>query len=394
MDSFYVALQRLIMDDRPRKFVWQDHWRGKSVHLDFRYEAEPGSPTLYGFTVAHQVAGVVKEDVKTLQQAKRMLKRKDVFKLNDNKPTTKRMFSAEKKPEPREWLTYEGCQGPGEVISTSEKYGCIVIRDSGTLDLGAQLPYFREWFLHGKHYTGRWICRLIQRRKPEEAKTAFLWQFGKPVTQTPYVLSRRAEQENWIPPYGASCLPREIREKIPKEYQYWKVKDKQRRIEIRNQLRKLLPKLNITYEGVKLENRKLPYVYQWHYWKKRVIKRVGPSAEHYDLRIEESKTKPLIHFVLYEDILETKLSAGYSKPCEDHSWMTKEGYLPPGTEENPTKDTPAWIKIITKGKVVILERSRAVWKLDFLSGGLKGIWLVEWETPTSNFLTIRKTESL
>ncbi len=389
--DFFVEMQKYKVDDRPRKFVLQDHYRGKSVHLDFRREAEPGSSVLYSFTVAHMKPGIVKEDVFTMAGARKYSAVEASFKFT-NEPSATRMFADEKKPQDRAWLTYTGVKKPGEVAATAEKFGVVIIRDSGTLSLGVQLPYFREWFLHGKKYTGRFICRLIQRRKPEKAKAAFVWQFGKPLDQAPYVLSLRAQQKGLIPPQNVSLLPPEIKKKIPAEFQYWKFREPKKRIEVRNALRKEVKKLNLTYEGVKLEEEAVPYGYQHHYWKKRELIRAGPSEEHFDLRIEESKTKPLIHFVLYDDILETEVSAGYTKPSKNHEWLHKDAYLPPGTEGNPTKDTPAWIKLITKGKVVILEKSRTFWKLNFLSGKLKGSWTVTWETPTANYVTIKKAE--
>jgi len=302
LELLYTELAALHMDDEPHKFVMQDHYRGKGVHLDHRWERLRDGEVLDGMTVAHMKPGIIKEPVRDLKTAYSYTKRDELFKIS-NKPGPLRMFADEKKPEPRDWLFVEGVVEPGEVGATPYEFGVFAIRDKGVQYYGAQKPFFKEFFLKGKKYTGRWIYRLIQRRKPVGAKAVFLWQFGKPIDQAPYVLSRRAQNENWIPPHNVSCLPPEIREKIPKEYRYWIHRDRKRRIEVRNALRKALKGLNITYEGVKLEQA-VPYGYQWHFWRKRPLIRVGPTAQHWDLRIQLAPKKPLAHFVLYDDILE------------------------------------------------------------------------------------------
>jgi len=58
----------------------------------------------------------------------------------------------------------------------------------------------------------------------------------KPEDQTPYVISRRAVTKRWIPPHGVSAMPPEIRQQIPREFQYWKEIDTRKRRDIRDQL--------------------------------------------------------------------------------------------------------------------------------------------------------------
>ena len=65
----------------PKKFVVQQHYRGKSVHSDVRLEgAEKGG--LLGWTVNVQRAGQIKEPVLTLAQAREEDRRADAFKIN------------------------------------------------------------------------------------------------------------------------------------------------------------------------------------------------------------------------------------------------------------------------------------------------------------------------
>ncbi|MCK4697988.1 MAG: hypothetical protein KAT53_06775, partial [Dehalococcoidia bacterium] len=43
---------------------------------------------------------------------------------------------------------------------------------------------------------------------------------GKPM-ERPYTISKRAVDRGWMPPKGISAIPKEIRQQIPEEYQYW-----------------------------------------------------------------------------------------------------------------------------------------------------------------------------
>jgi hypothetical protein len=70
----------------------------------------------------------------------------------------------------------------------------------------------------------------------EQPRFAFVKLMWKPEDQMPYVLSERAVEKQWMPPYGISALPPEIREQIPREYQYWKVKNIRKAREIRDKL--------------------------------------------------------------------------------------------------------------------------------------------------------------
>jgi len=67
-------------EDETLRYVVQEHWRGKSVHADFRLELEPGGE-LAGWTLNTLIAGVIEEPVTTLEQAK-ALKYADYSKID------------------------------------------------------------------------------------------------------------------------------------------------------------------------------------------------------------------------------------------------------------------------------------------------------------------------
>ena len=386
------ALEYLYMDDQPHPFVFHDHWRGRSCHLDHRWlkGTKPGT-SLNGFTVAHQKKGIAKEPVRTLEQARKLMKDDKNWKIS-NEPGPLRMFATPKKPEPYEWLTYEGVVEPREVRpgapgSTRFEWGVFLIRDKGVQYYGAQKPYFREFFLKGRKYDGRWIYRMIPRRKPADRPEAVLFLFGKPKDQLPYVLSSRAVKDEWIPPHGVSCLPPDIKKLIPKDLQFWKERNRSKRLEIREKLREALKKKKLK---IKLEEGS--FVLQWQFFRKKGKKpvRAGPTTEHWHLWIKTPKK--LMRFVLVEDPTSVNhpITAIEKSASESH-WMNKEGLVKPGTSFNPTKETLSWLYIQDKGPVEIFEDSIMFKKFRFKGRKLKGVFTLEREAKGQALFIFQKS---
>jgi len=393
-EEIEAVLEALYMDDNPHPFSFTDHWRGRSVHLDHRWlRGTKKGGILDGMTVAHMRPGIVKEAVQTMKRARELMKIERNWKIS-NEPGPLRMFATPKRPEPYEWLYYQGVVPPREVApgipgATRFEWGVFVTRDKGVQYYGAQKPYFKEFFLYGKKYTGRWIYRMIPRRRPVGARAAFLFLFGKPIDQDPYVLSRRAETDKWVPPQGVSCLPPEIKKKIPDKLQYWKLREEKRRLEVRSELREA-----IKAGRVKLEE-DMPYVLQHHAFRKKGKKpvRVGFTDEHWDFRVVKRFKPPyIIHFVLAENPLEKDVVASYEKPCYDLKAMEKEGFIPPGTPEwNPSKETLAWVFIIDKGTADILEDSHMFKKFKVKGKKLKSLYIWKREARGQPMGTFEKS---
>ncbi len=62
------------------------------------------------------------------------------------------------------------------------------------------------------------------------------WLFINPDDQIPYVLSDRAIKQNFLPPSTVSALPKHWRSHVPKEIQYWTIKDRTKASEMRKEL--------------------------------------------------------------------------------------------------------------------------------------------------------------
>jgi len=151
------------------------------------------------------------------------------------KDPNKKILTQRKSSMSPVWLDYEQEIPPGAVGATKELEGQLVILDKGTVEWGTQKPYFHEYFLKGDKIGQRKVVmRKIPTRKSWDVKEAFAWLtfFTKP-GEIPYAISRRAVNQNWMPPKGVSALPKAVEEQIPEDRQYWKAKNAK---EVRNAL--------------------------------------------------------------------------------------------------------------------------------------------------------------
>jgi hypothetical protein len=239
---------RLPDEDRTHRYVVQEHFRGKSMHADFRIESAD-KEKLVGWTLNTLIADVIKEPVTTLAQAK-ALKSVSNSKVNYSKVNWEtgafkkrrkegteehvdvEILSIPKEPEPRAWLDFEGVIEPGNVGATAQFPGVLRIVDKGVCEYGAQKSNFHEYFPRSNRNEGGLHYRIIFKHLRLPARDGQderdVWLLIKPVNQTPYVISNRAVEEEWVPSRGFSCLPEVIRKQVPKEYRYWEAQDGRR----------------------------------------------------------------------------------------------------------------------------------------------------------------------
>jgi len=408
------AMQAVIpMDDKPHEGVLQHHFRGKSVHSDFRVEVFPNEPKLFGITLDDQKKGVITEDVDTVEEARAIDREWSKYSKLTDDPSDKRKIMVERKArEPSDWLFpgkpigYAKVVPPGTVGATKEHEGVFIISDRFKVYLGAQKPHFREFFIHGKRMTGRWVVvdlpNPYREEMPRREFITFMW---KPEDQTPYVLTSRAVKKRWIPPKGVSCLPPEIRSEIPSEFMYWKIEDENERLTKRDELVK-----NIRLGKIKIKSLRhsfihlqeppdigeatnVPFVLQHHWWHSPAAPvRAGPTEEYYHLRIEWKENEPLLCWTFRDNPAEGPASGVY-RPSKDHDWMTKQGEIKPGQQGNPNKKISAWIDIIDKGKVTIYEMGDIFGKFHFKGKLMKGTYIIKRRDPKSTMWAIEKVEA-
>jgi len=233
--------------DSERRYVIQHHWRGRSVHKDFRMEVDDH---LNGWTILDNPTG--SPDVQTMDEAEKAYKSLS-WAFSPKKPNrglraetkcysevcNEWKFKVEETPEgfvshvneeienlselefleelarqPKVWLKVHGVVKPGEVGATAEEVGVLHIVDQGHYWEGAQKPYFHEYFLKSLKDNGvmprdkytRIIFRgvRVQRidpdtKKPIKGQYEMMWRTMIPGDQTAYAL-KRGIKKKWKPP--------------------------------------------------------------------------------------------------------------------------------------------------------------------------------------------------
>jgi hypothetical protein len=395
-------LQTFPMDDKPHESVMQIHYRGQSAHMDFRIKI---NHYLLGPTMFIQIPNTIKEDVTSVAQAKSIERNWErYFKLR-NVPQTeiedprRKIRVTWKAPEPLDWLKVEKVVEPGEVGATKTEYGVFSIVDRPTVYFGAQKPYFKEFFIFGKLIDGRWVVRYLPNPwKAQEPRVDFVFLMWKPEDQVPYVLSERAKEKKWVPPFGVSCLPPNIRKSIPSEFKYWVKKENSERLTVRDALIDAIKagrvKLAKLQSPPDVSNVTARAVLQHHWWRGQFVVRGGPSTEHWDLRIDYPKTGKYIHFVLYENPQYANETLGEFQWCNDRSWLDIEGIkeLKPGSVGNPTKNTPAFVEEIDSGAAEIFESKATFMKVKLAMKQLKGLFTFTKTDPRQNLWVISKSK--
>lgn len=237
------------------------HWRGKSVHSDIRMlmrfskkwpetnsvdEAskaikkarETGALTghLIGWTLNTQKAGKVQSDVVNLPQARKMMEGwtrdgggRVVKSFSAAGPGGVHLLTEPKSRHPLEWLNFQAKVPAGAVGATKEKEGILDIADRFWVKVGAQKSDFHEYFLSGgKKLNGRFVVRLLKNTfDPEKAGQAkFIWMSGFTKGKLPFVLSKKAVDDGYLPPKNHSALPDAVERRIPMSLRYWTMERK------------------------------------------------------------------------------------------------------------------------------------------------------------------------
>lgn len=196
-----------------RRFVMQHHWRGASVHKDFRMEM---NNHLVGWTILDNPSGT--PDVTTMPEAEAQIKKLD-WSFDFTKKN-KGLRAETKARQPKEWIKVNGVVKPGEVGATKEESGVIDIVEHGIFWEGTQKSYFHEYFLKTdignflpKDKWARVIFRGVQvpkidpvTKKPIKGQMEYMWKCMIPSTQIAYAL-QRGIKKGWKPPKGVIPIP-------------------------------------------------------------------------------------------------------------------------------------------------------------------------------------------
>jgi Putative phage serine protease XkdF len=432
-------------EDGKYRFVVQHHWRGKTVHSDFRAEMEARG-LLLGWTLNTQIEGVVKEPVTSLAAAKEWSTKEafdKVSKINwvtgqwakrpkagAGKLVQTEILSERKAPEPHAWLDVEGktkdpaAGSPPPVGGTRNYPGVFDIVAQGTLEYGAQKPWFHEYFLHGEGTDYRLIFRQLKVASAkaekceacgghadvslawEDAPAAdfcetcvkkadvvlppsedqplgregFAWLAIRPDDLTPYVLGGEAVTKKWMPPDGVSALPAAVRKQVPKEHQYW-LKRGAAALALRDKLVEAVGagEVKLDYESVfkvaKASLLEADFVLQEQTFRGPVQIRIGPTTTKYWVRLDIGRSKLLVIGLLTNPFDNESVAAQVEYDSHKAS-MDLSGKVPPGHYLNPTKETPSYIEVLDSGKAEVTSLSKDLVKVKFSGKELKGMYLV------------------
>jgi len=129
---------------------------------------------------------------------------------------------------------------PWHIGATRNEPAFFYIIDAFEVQFGTQKSHFHKYFCDGSLFNGRLVFRLLQ-NKAEWKRTGegliMTWMMFRALrSPTPYVLSNRAVQKQWVPPYNVSAVPRSIRAKIPERFRYWTIKNTTERRAVRDAL--------------------------------------------------------------------------------------------------------------------------------------------------------------
>jgi len=424
--------EELVKKRRPQDlplgwFIIQLHFRGASVHKDFRRKQ---NSHLKGRTFTDQVAGAITESVDNITKLNRWAaKWKDsgIYKFQpDMGDKNIKVVAIKKADEPLVWATITNvCFPPGSVGATRFEPGCFKIIDEGLSDEGTQKPYFEEYFLRGKYYKGRLVIRLIPVRKEwiKKPKAKLQWQTWMCKrdlnSQLPYLLTARGRKKrDTVPPDGQSWIWKEWENRIPSELRWWKGRPS--RAEKLNKMDEafdfLIDKGFLKFKKLKstirkfvsvppiefLKEKQSRFILRYHWWKGKKIVRDMP-VDHFDVVLDKSeecldefagmKDNPLYH---PEGVpcIRHDCCIGTPKDKPNKEWMSFEGEIPPNHPEwgNPNRRIPAYMRILDSGKVNIINDKDDFFSGEFSGKKLKGYWIAKRESKTGQIWVFSKSQ--
>jgi len=362
------------------KWVIQLHRRGKSCHYDLRLQVT--QDLLVGWTL--NTVGVKEVHKSIAETEKQAYKAFAKFYPKFLDPNSK-VVCETKSVEPAEWLFVNSLFPEGSVGASRFKTGSMIICDHGTVEFLANKVYFHEYYLHGKYLNGRLTVRQLPnvwKKKSiaagEASKTGrgyavWMASFSNP---EPYVLSRRAMDNKWYPPEGYSSLPKYVRDQIPTELQYWKLKGKKAQ-QARDQLIESKKAKQVVLKFADSELSPVFFAYSRACFRGQHVIRSGCSTLKYHLffSLPAHTGEGLLHFQLDDDILHSDRTMAYEVVCPDKKALDRgvegedKAYLEPNSRNwwNPTKNTPLFYTRLDFGKTVVL-----INKLNFKKFLLKG----------------------
>ena len=416
------------------KYVVQFHFRGLSVHADFR--SEINNKQLIGWTwdagkslVKPLLRRVDESELKAVGLTKKQLDDMEIADVSSKLRSSKegrslmsrlreksqdlsfkqltvlanelwdetvkevmenpeeKVLTQKKAPEPHSWLKYEGEVPAGAVGATSELEGQFIIMDEGTIEYGAQKQYYHEYFLNGKRLKGKLVVRRLPTRKEWDTRQSFAWlTFMTKPGDMPYAISSRAVNQEWMPPKRVSAIPKEIREQIPDNRKYWKAKNAK---EIRDQLVKEIKKDDVTLKLAKGLQFAVKRV--WH--KGPEVRRGMPIVRYWFLLHDGSKVMDAWDFGRDSNPLETDGLLAIRRDTKQMDKLLKTaGEISADHPASQTRSLPNEFDTSDSGKAEVITDQNDMMRLRLSGELLDGIFVFLKRDPGSNSWIFQKAE--
>ncbi|KKL53357.1 hypothetical protein LCGC14_2276260, partial [marine sediment metagenome] len=347
---------------------------------DLRFEATKNKH-LIGWTLLIEKKEEIKEPVETTAQAEEIDKQ-DKFKIDykTGEPKEQKIQVIQKGTQPLVWLDLKGVTKPGTVGATKEFPGVFHAIDKGLYEQGADKPFFKEYFMKGKIFNGRYIFRKLpaSRNLRDTGKVPFVWFFWKPIGQNPYILSTRAIRKQDFP-VDTSWLPSEWEKRIPDDLKWWgkDLTQKEATELIKENRKNLLQKELLTEE---LERK--DFVLLRHWWQGQKVVRDLP-VEHWDIIFKGGYGYTLDK----NPILDPEdINGVYFKKPEfsEDPFKIVDITIPPGKPGNPNKEIDANVERLETGTVEIIEHTENFLSVEFKGKQLKGFFTFRKTGPSGN----------
>jgi hypothetical protein len=388
--------------------VIQAHFRGKSVHFDFRRKV---NGYLEGDSLLVEPPDIVKESVKSVQEGQEVVTSHwNEWKFRPGMDPNEKCASETKARQPLEWLDVApGVHEPGEVGATKEYPGVFVKVDEGMAYPGVQKSYFREYFLDMKKFKGKAVFRIVGFEEDAEGKPAptkrlqwLAWMAKDDVeSQIPYILTKRArKKEDYLPRDGESALPPWWENKIPPSMRWWisDLSPNEKKLRMKLAYNNLVERNEIPGTLIEIKKKMARFTLRLLWWKGQEVVRDIPNRR-WEILLDLGEGNPL-RWTFDSDPTtgtpvpgtKTVLSKKTPDGKPSHSWLDWKGILPPSDSENPTKKLPINVEILDTGNVKIYENSDMFFSASFEGESLKGFQIMRREDPTSDLWIFQSSE--
>ncbi|MEA1957620.1 MAG: hypothetical protein U9N01_04615 [Euryarchaeota archaeon] len=364
------------------------HVRGKSVHGDLRFQVTKDWAVGWTLYIPEGLSKVPE----SFSECKKLVDKEILPIVKAKFEDPKKRFNCGKKAvEDARWLDFQGMVQPGDIGATKKEPGFLYIVDRFDVEYGTQKNHYHEYFCNGKLVNGRVCVKLLENKK-EWKKTGeglMTWMLTVAEMNDPYVLSLRAVNKKWIPPFDRSALPEKMKSKVPDDYKYWLKRNPEDRRALRDELREALKKKQVELDA------KGPATYRVlrQTWKKQTVIREEPSRTRFYFVICKLD-EPKLALAFQDDPTDNKKLTGIKvKPIvELCKYEGRENSIKPGTELNRTKTTPSNLELIERGKATIIANGN-VKTYEIKAGRMQGTWNAFNEEPGSVLWVLEKVRA-